>query len=412
MLKRIPSQHLRVGMYIQELCGSWLEHPFWRTSFLLKDPRDIRRIIESGTHEVWIDTSKGLDVESDEDVETEESAEKRVDESLAQIALRTAQTAQTSVTEEAARAAMICSRAKNAVSSMFREARMGKALDAADAMPLVEEISYSLTRNPGALINLARLKDKDDYTYMHSVAVCGLMIALARQLGLDEQQVKQAGVAGLLHDIGKMTIPPEVLGKPGKLTDAEFELVKSHPKEGYLMLLEGKGVDDVALDVCLHHHEKVDGSGYPDRLSSDQISLFSKMGAVCDVYDAITSNRPYKAGWEPAESLRKMAEWSKGHFDNTIFQAFVRSIGIYPVGSLVRLQSERLAVVMDQSGKSLLTPQVKVFFSIKTKSRIHPEILDLSKAGVRDKIVSHENPAQWGITDVVNLWSGLPGRPW
>ena len=179
---------------------------------------------------------------------------------------------------------------------------MGKALDAANALPLVEEITDSVSRNPGALINLARLKTIDDYTFMHSVAVCALMVALAREMQLSDEDVRQAGLAGLLHDVGKMMIPLSILNKPGKLTDEEFDIIKSHPVAGYEMLLEGVGVGEIALDVCLHHHEKVDGSGYPHKLDADKITLFAKMGAVCDVYDAITSNRPYKAASRPVES--------------------------------------------------------------------------------------------------------------
>ena len=151
------------------------------------------------------------------------------------------------------------------------------------------------------------------------------------------------------------------------------------------MLLEGKGISAISLDVCLHHHEKVDGSGYPEKLSDKQISLYAKMGAVCDVYDAITSNRPYKNGWDPAESLRKMAEWSKGHFDNIIFHAFVKSIGIYPIGSLVKLESDHLGVIIDQTGKSLLLPVVKVFFSIKSNCRIPHQIMICPNLPARTK---------------------------
>ncbi|MGA8864255.1 MAG: HD-GYP domain-containing protein [Gallionella sp.] len=409
MLKRIHVEHLRLGMHVHELCGSWMDHPFWRKGFLLDDPKDLQTILSTVVKEAWIDTSKGLDVEGGVD---EECIDSQIDTTLSQAdtAGKKAQRADTA--EEAARAVMVCAKSRQAVTSMFNEARMGKALDAEDALPIVEEISASVLRNPGALIGLARLKDKDDYTYMHSVAVCALMVALARQLGLDDEQVRQAGMAGLLHDIGKMMIPLEILNKPGKLTDAEFDLVKSHPVEGHKMLLESKGISDIALDVCLHHHEKVDGRGYPDRLGNEQISLYAKMGAVCDVYDAITSNRPYKSGWEPAESIRKMAEWSLGNYDPVVFQAFVKSIGIYPVGSLVRLESGRLGVIIEQTAKSLLTPVVKVFFSIKSNGRIAPEILDLSKPGCRDKIVSHEDPVKWDIPDINALWSGLDAISW
>ena len=408
MLKRIPVEQLRLGMYIHELCGSWMDHPFWRGAFLLNDRKDLQSILSTGIKEVWIDDAKGLGVD---DGQGQEVAAAEVETILEQADTPSKQSQRVNVAQEAARAVMICSKSKHAITSMFQEARMGKALNADDALPIVEEISSSVLRNPGALIGLARLKNKDDYTYMHSVAVCALMVSLARQLGLDEEQTRQAGLAGLLHDVGKMMIPLEILNKPGKLTDEEFTIIKSHPSEGYKMLLEGQGVGDIALDVGLHHHEKIDGSGYPDRLTDKQISLFAKMGAVCDVYDAVTSNRPYKNGWEPAESIRKMAEW-KGHFDLVVFQAFVKNIGIYPIGSMVKLSSNRLGVIIEQTEKSLLTPIVKVFFSIKSNGRIVPEILDLSKPLCKDKIVSHEDPAKWGILDIHELWSGTPNTPW
>ena len=270
---------------------------------------------------------------------------------------------------------------------------------------LVEEITQSVLRNPGALINLALLKTADDYTYMHSVAVCALMASLARQLGLNEQEIREAGMAGLLHDLGKAVMPMQILNKPGKLTDDEFRTIKNHPVEGHRILLEGKSASDIVLDVCLHHHEKIDGSGYPNKLAGDQISLYAKMGAVCDVYDAITSNRPYRKGWDPAESIQKMSQWCTGHFDEHVFQAFVKSVGIYPVGSLVKLGSGRLAVVLEQSEKSLLAPRIKVFFSTKSQTYIVPEVLDLSHPGVTEKIVGREDAVTWGIKNIDELWA-------
>jgi putative nucleotidyltransferase with HDIG domain len=402
-------------LHVHEFCGSWMDHPFWRGAFLLDDPKDLQTILATGIKEVWIDDAKGLGVSVDKGVsggESEEAIAAEVEATLAQANASGKVVERVNIAQEAARAVKICAKSKQAVTSMFNEARMGKALSADDALPIVEEISTSVMRNPGALISLARLKDKDDYTYMHSVAVCALMVSLARQLGLDEAQTRQAGLAGLLHDVGKMMIPLEILNKPGKLTDAEFGAVKSHPSQGHKMLLEGSGISDIALDVCLHHHEKTDGSGYPERLTDEQISLYAKMGAVCDVYDAITSNRPYKSGWEPAESIRKMAEWSNGHFDKRIFQAFVKSIGIYPIGSLVKLESNRLGVIIEQTDASLLKPILMVFFSIKSNGRIPPEMLDLSKPACKDKIVSHEDPAKWDIHDIQELWSGMPAATW
>ncbi len=408
MLKRISVDHLRVGMYLHELCGSWMEHPFWRSAFLLEDPQDIDRLLDSSIREVWIDTAQGLDVAEGQAKEESDAA---VERDLLQAASNgPIPVEKVSMSAELDRAAKICAKARQAVTSMFQEARMGKALDAANAQPLVDEISNSVLRNPGALISLARLKTADDYTYMHSVAVCALMIALARELGLSEAEAREAGMAGLLHDLGKMAIDPAILNKPGKLTDAEFLAVKSHPAEGHAMLLAGTGVSDVTLDVCLHHHEKIDGSGYPERLKGEQISLYAKMGAVCDVYDAITSNRPYKSGWDPAESLRKMAEWAEGHFDPAVFKAFVKTVGIYPVGSLVRLESGRLGIVMEQNPKSLLVPRLKVFYSTKAQARIRPEVVDLGQPGCREKIAGREDPDKWNFPDLNQLWGG-PAEP-
>jgi putative nucleotidyltransferase with HDIG domain len=405
MLKKIHIEDLRLGMHIQELCGSWMEHPFWRANFILDDSEDIQRIIDSGIHELWIDVAKGVDIATSAPAESHQQSEDAVTEALNATAEIVQAPTQVSMAEEVKRAARVCARAREAVVSMFQEARMGKAIDAEAASEMVDDISSSVLRNPGALISLARLKNADDYTYMHSVAVCALMVALSRQLGFGDTETREAGMAGLLHDLGKALTPPEILGKPGKLTDAEFGIMKQHPVEGHRLLAEAKAVGEIPLDVCLHHHEKTDGSGYPDRLPAAKISLFARMGAVCDVYDAITSNRPYKSGWDPAESIRKMAEWCQGHFDERVFQAFVRSVGIYPIGSLVRLESGRLGVVVEQADKSLLTPLVKVFFSTRSQVYIKPEMVDLARPGIADRIVGREDAAKWGIENVDRYWA-------
>lgn len=405
MLKRIAVADLRIGMYIQEFCGSWMDHPFWKSKFMLSSEKDLARIHSSAITELWIDVGKGADVAPGVQATTEEEAECEAEARLL-AAIEPPKVKALSMEQELEQAVRLCARSRQAVMEMFNDARMGQALQFEQAEALVEEISESVLRHPNALISLARLKHSNEYTYMHSVAVCALMIALARKLGLPDDAVREAGLAGLLHDIGKMAVPQELLDKPGKLTDTEFAKVRKHPEEGGSILLTSKQVSALVLDVCLHHHEKVDGSGYPHRLQGDQISLMAKMGAVCDVYDAITSNRPYKQGWDPAESIRKMAEW-KGHFDEAVFQAFVKTVGIYPVGALVRLQSGRLAVVMEQNPKALLAPRVKVFFSTKSRLPLPQSIVDLSKIADQDRIVGRESAEEWGFERLDELWSGM-----
>lgn len=406
MLKKIGIDQVRTGMFVTELCGSWMEHPFWNTRFLLEDEADLRRLVDSRIRELWIDVSRGADVDTvAEGALDREAAAARAESSL-MLATQTRQPriSRVCAAEELSRAKRLCEAAKPAVANMFREARMGQSVDTAGLHSLVEDISSSVMRHPGAFVSLARLKNKDDYTYMHSVAVCGLMVALARRLGLDDHTTREAGLAGLLHDLGKAAIPLDVLNKPGKLSDDEFRIVKDHPTAGFEMLREAGGVGEIALDVALHHHEKVDGTGYPHRLKSEEISLFAKMGAVCDVYDAITSDRPYKAGWNPSEALRKMAEWAPGHFETSIFHAFVKTVGIYPLGSLVRLESGLLAVVVETRDDSLLKPVVKAFYCTRRRQRISPRLLDLGRQGGKDAIAGWESRDQWRFPDLDELW--------
>ena len=387
MLKNIPVRQLRIGMYIHKLGGRWVDHPFLRKSFELTSVKDLQALLGSNAPEVEIDTDRGLDIESAAPV-------KNTPAPVVVAALKPpVAEPKASYDQEIKRAKAIQAKAKIAVTSMFNEARMGNAIEVASVAPLVDEINGSLERNVGALLSIVRLKTADDYTYMHSVAVCGLMIALGRVLGLEGEELRQVGLGGLLHDLGKISMPMEVLNKPGKLTDEEFATIKGHPRAGWKILKKSNEVSETPLDICLHHHERVDGNGYPERISGDALTLHARMGAVCDVYDAITSDRPYKAGWAPAESIKRMSEWCKGQFDETVFKAFVKTMGIYPTGSLVKLKSGRLGVVTDQSEGSLLQPRVKVFFSLKSKEPLSVEIIDLKRS--QDAIAGLEDPAPW-----------------
>lgn len=406
MLKRISVQDVRLGMYIQKFDGSWIDHPFWRSQFLLSEVADLQSIHASAIQHLWIDVSRGSDIA----VATESTTQTEPPAPPVPVELASPPPPPSprpvSAEQEMARAAVIIKQACGAITHMFQDMRMGNAIDQDVAHQVAEEITDSVLRNGHALISLVRLKTADDYSYMHSVAVCALMVALSKQLGLSEEETRQAGFAGLMHDLGKMYIPLEILNKPGKLTDEEFDTVKKHPVQGHALMQQAGIADTMALDVCLHHHEKIDGTGYPKGLSGDAISLHARMGAVCDIYDAITSNRPYKKGWDPAESIKRMAEWTNGHLDSRIFQAFVRSLGIYPIGSLVMLNSGRLAVVVDQSKTSLLKPLVKTVFSTKSQERIVPTLIDLSASDCRHAITSREDPEKWKLADLDAIWAG------
>jgi hypothetical protein len=383
MLKKIPVDQLRLGMHLHALEGRWLDHPFWRARFMIDDPAELDGIRRSGVKECWIDLGRGRDTAG-----PPEAGGPATDAvaplpggahapppwpcGLSSVASDGPDAAPTRpLAAELREAAEICQRGREAVRSMFAEARMGRTIGAAGCLPLVEDVSRSVQRNAGALVSLARLKTRDDYTFMHSVAVCALMVALARQLGLDESACREAGLA--------------------------------LPERGHALLEGSCTVTGAALDVVLRHHERFDGGGYPQGLGGAAISLLARMGAVCDVYDAITSNRPYKAGWDPAESIAKMVSW-KGQFDAAVLGAFVHSLGIYPIGSVVRLAPGRLAVVVGQNPGALLAPVVNEFFSTRADMHVEPLRVDLSRPGCRDRIVAREAEAGGRFQRLDGLW--------
>ncbi len=367
-------------MIVEQLDVPWSQHPFAHARFTVKSEQDAAHLLNSGVRTVWISPAPAAD------------------------ALPRPPVAQRSLAEEIVDADRLRLRALQTVRSFYDAARLGQLQQQNNEMAaLVEDISRSIVRNSAALLTLVRLRSRDEYTYLHSVAVAVLMVGLAQQLGLPEDQVREAGIGGMLHDIGKMMVPLDILNKPGRLTPEEYETAKVHPTEGHA-LLRRVGTSQGVLDAAFHHHEKMDGSGYPRGLAGADIPLLARMGAICDVYDALTSERPYKTPWSPPAALSSMSEW-KGHFDPQLLRAFIEMVGIYPAGTLVRLASGYVAIVMEQSDMSLLTPTVSTIYDARDRVRVAPRRIDLATA--EDHIVSTEAPETWGLHDIVPLWREL-----
>ncbi|MGB9990217.1 HD-GYP domain-containing protein [Massilia sp. SM-13] len=397
MLKKVDSSQLKVGMFIHDLSCDWMTHPFVRNRFLLTEEEEIRKIIKAGIHDVVIDASKGLDVQ---DAPTLAEAQQATEREVEELAAQPIRIVKTSLSEELQRAAQIRNQASGVVRNVMADVRLGKAVEIGAVQPVVQNITESILRNPGALLGLLRIKTKDDYTFLHSVSVCALLVAFCNSRGMDPEITRQAGLGGLLHDTGKALVPDAILNKPGPLTDEEFAIIRKHPEDGYNILRQSPEVPQIALDITRHHHERRDGSGYPDKQAGDSISELAQMAAIVDVYDAITADRCYHKGMSAAAALRKIYEWSKFHFNPQMVQEFMRCVGIYPVGTLVLLESGRLGVVVEPHETNLLAPKVNVFFHTKKNLYIKPETVDLSRpmgAGGADKIVGHETPAKWNV---------------
>ena len=371
-------------MYFSGFNGAWIASPFWRASFMIRTEDEIRQAQQTDHAYCWIDVHKGLAPDSD-------SAAPPPDEGAAPPSSPAAPVSAAAMDPtgpldlDLSDALHLYEMARQTTQEVFSLARLGKSLDVRKCKELVEQIAASVAHNADALLSIIRIKRADEYTYLHSIAVCTMMVALGRTLGLDDKACQQAGLAGFLHDVGKAFIPLELLNKPDRLTDQEYRIIQRHPALGHAYLQGLVGVPDYVLEVCLHHHEKMDGTGYPSRQQGQQISLYARMAAVCDVYDAVTSHRVYKAAWDPADSLSRMASW-QGHFDRTIFLAFVKTLGIYPLGSIVTLRSGRTALVIRQNRKDLTRPVVKAFTNTASMEALENEIVDLGADGQTDAI--------------------------
>ncbi|WP_333572254.1 HD-GYP domain-containing protein [Sphingomonas sp.] len=404
-LKTVPSSEVRLGMFIHGFEGSWWEHPFWRTRFLLTDLQDLHKLREFRGG-VIIDVAKS---QAAAPIAADAGAPEASAEALvpAIIDAEPAVRLRASFSAEQARAAAVVAGAFETVRSTFDDVRLGRAVAHEKVALLVDDIAGQLDRNASALLRVLQLKSKHQYTYLHSVAVCTLMVNLARHLGMDEETVRALGLAGLLHDVGKMAIPDAVLDKPGRLSAEEFALVREHPERGLSLLREDPTMPALAMEVCLHHHERWDGTGYPHGLKEEAISLPARMGAICDVYDALTSHRSYKRAWLPARALGAMWSWA-GHFDQPLLFQFMRSINLYPPGLLVRLASDRLALVLHNGGRATRT-RLLVFYSFADAAALEPTPLVLRGGKDDDAIIGFLDPddAPVAVPDL-ELYPPLP----
>lgn len=393
MIKRISVDDLTVGMYIHDFQCSWFSHPFLTNRLFVSDENLLNKVLDSEVKYVAIDTELGVDVQ--ESFPSSDS----YPPSSGKINCRTTKKPLIShaleLADERARACRLHKAAHHVVQNFMGGVRLGGQVDIERIEPTLEGMLDSIFRNQNALLPLSRLRSHDTYTFEHSVNVCVLMLAFGRTIGLDKEVVKEVGLGALLHDAGKARIPDSILNKPDKLNQVELDYMHAHVALGLEALSSAPRVSHIALSVVGEHHERYDGYGYPNGLRGSEISLYGRMAAIVDVYDALSSDRTYHKAIEPARALKQLVTMSDTHFDRELVHEFIRVIGIYPTGSLVKLRSGKLGVVVEQNKFNLLEPVVRVFFSAHRNHYIYPELVDISKSS--DQIVSHEDFHAWGL---------------
>ncbi len=422
MLKRIDTAEVQLGMYIHKLDGNWLKHPFWRTKFLLTDEQILADLRASDVDGVYIDVDKGHDVGergasaptrrrpliasdhggSGASVVDRARLDRLHSQPIPRPPLGNAapfdprSIAPLSVAREVGHAKAVVAKTSRILSGVFEQARLGKAISKGHVEPVIEDLFASIQRNPHAFNGLMRIRRENSSLWAHGLAVSALMIALGRQMGLPSDQVKEAGMAGLLMDVGMGHLPIDVGTILEDLSNAERKIVQTHTSLGHQFLTMGGELSEAVAQTCLEHHERFDGSGYPSGLVGNEIGLFGRMAAICDVYDSMTSDRPHRPRVDPNAALAIM-RGMEGQFDEDLLNQFIESVGVYPIGSVVRLTNGRLALVVDQNEQDYTRPRVWSFYDIGSQRVIKPEDLDLRLCKGRVEIVCSDDGAGFAI---------------
>lgn len=343
---RIHISELQIGMYVSQLDRPWLETPFLMQGFLIETMEDIAAVAEYSEH-VWIDAVH------QEWVAPEVKGTVTGKKSQPRTYINKVDTRR-----EHAQALEVYREARQMARNLLNSLQLGSVINSAEAKATVKNCVDSVLRNPDALIWMSKIRSQDEYTAEHCLNVCILAIAFGRHLGCSEAELEKLGLCGLLHDVGKMRVPSEVLNKPAKLTDKEFDIIKAHATHGRNLLMASKGIPNSAVDVAYSHHEKVDGSGYPRKLSSAGISELAKIIAIVDAYDAMTADRCYSEAIPSTEALKIIFKDRGTHFDDRLALEFIKSVGLYPPGTLVELVNGLVAIVFETNPKFRHLPNV------------------------------------------------------
>ncbi|MDA0126112.1 HD-GYP domain-containing protein [Vibrio sp. MM46] len=278
------------------------------------------------------------------------------------------------------RAKILIAEAKCLAQKLLSQTFEGKILEVNEIESWADDMIDSVFIDSDALQCVSALRQKDSYLLEHSVNVACLLVSFGKHLGLEKEMLKQLAIGGIIHDVGKIKVDDEILHKPARLTPEEFEHMKLHQVFAGEIIVGVKGLSSVSRDVCLMHHEKLDGTGYPLGLSCEQIPMHGRMSCIVDIYDALTADRVYKKGMSSAEAFKILLSLTPFHLDPDLVYKFINCIGVYPVGSIVQLSDGRVSIVWTSNDSQPLKPIVKCFYSRKYKRYIDVAMVDLKNS--------------------------------
>ncbi len=399
MIKKIKTSDLKVGMFVSDFNCGWLENPFYSSKLKISNEREVEKVLSNGIREVYIDTEQGVDVGASAEAMPREEVKRKIDEKFIKIGEAPSKRL-VAIEEEIDKAKEVQKEALKVAHSFMEDSKMGKQVKMDKVDNVVSEMVDSVFRNKDALEVLGKVRSADEYTFQHSVNVSVLMVSFAKAVGIKREIITDIGRGALLHDIGKMHVPDGILNKAGKLSEEEFKTMKNHVVRSAEILKETPGISKVAMGVAAEHHERFDGTGYPKGLKGKAISASGQMASIVDVYDALTADRCYHKGMTSVEGLKKLFEWSKFHFNPSLVQQFIKAIGVFPTGSLVRTKSGYIAVVLEQGDGDLTEPILKAIIKAKTKMRVAPFIIDMANPAPKhkgDEVLNAEDPKKWKV---------------
>ena len=394
MIKKVKVDDIRPGVFIDDFNCDWGGGTIYIDKMLVNDLKVVDIIKSWGIDEVFIDTDRGHDISRSTKSRLEPIARSRATPQPGK-ASRPQGPSPIPFPVEARQALKIRNDAVSVVEDTIKKAEEGKPPNVNQTYELAARMRTSIHRNHDALLLLTRIRKKDEYTLYHSVSVSALILNMCEYLGIPEQQALDLAVAALFHDIGKTRVPQPILTKPARLSPREFTTMKKHVEHSVDLLRNAKNLPLECYDIALHHHERVDGSGYPHGLTGEQIGFGAQLTAICDVYDAVTSARCYKEAMGAVSGLQVVYNGRDTHFNKRLAHEFIHCMGVYPVGSCVRLEDGKIGVIAERTG-NMQKPVVKVFHDERRRERFKPFLYDLSQTGI--SIASYASPKTIGLT--------------